>query len=400
MIQYFSTLTGRFILSALLMYLLMVPLLFFGVFYIVESNYQSNFVNQVRNDAFVFSSFTNSENSLKYHRIIIEDAVSSGRLLSAQIVDENKKTVYTWGAEPALNAQEEDFFFGEHNDNVFNIIVPRFDVNGNQVGAFVLSYDEQSTREQIYQAYYYGIYLTIAYIAITFTLTMLLGRQVTQPIHELREASHEISMGQYKKALNVKTGISDIQQLASTLEFMRHELVKKNSEMQHQAMHDSLTGLPNRLFLRQKIDQIMPENGENEQTIALLLIDLDRFKEINDTLGHLVGDEVLKISAERLQLSVRMSDMAVRLGGDEFAVVLPDINRENAMNIAQKISVRLQEPVLTGEHWLQVGASIGVALYPEHGENFKDIMHCADVAMYASKRKQEGGVTVYCEEIN
>jgi len=384
------------------MHLVMVPLLFGGVFYLVESNYQNHFVNQVRNDALILASFSESddENALEYQQKIIEDAVASGRLFAARILDEKNKVLRSWGGSQLLIKHDEDFFFGEHDDTVFNIIVPRYDVEGNLRGEMFLIYDEQPTREQIAQAYRYGIYLSIVYIVITFTLTTLLGRQVTSPMQKLRKASFDISMGHYGKALNVKTGIQDIQQLAQTLESMRYELVKKNNELEYSAMHDSLTGLPNRLLLRHRVDRALSGSDRHHSTMALLMIDLDRFKEINDTLGHLTGDEVLKIAAERLQSCVRQSDTAARLGGDEFAVILPDISSEDAIKIAQKVSDRLQEHLTIADNKLQVGASIGVALYPEHGKTFEDILHCADVAMYASKSDRRGSAVLYSEELD
>ncbi len=380
----------------------MVPLLFGGVLYLVESNYKNHFVNQVRNDALILASFSESQNehTLLYQQKIIEDAVESGRLLTAQIADENGKLLNSWGETELIENYEEDFFFAEHNDTVFNIIVPRYDSEGNTQGELFLSYDEQLTRDQISQTYIYGIYLSLAYISITFTLTILLGRQVTKPIQQLRKASFDISMGQYDRALNVKTGIQDIQQLARTLEHMRHELVMKNRELQYHAMHDHLTGLPNRLLLRHRIDQALSENSQNQKTMAILLIDLDHFKEINDTLGHKVGDEVLKISAERLQAGVRQSDTVARLGGDEFAIILPNIDRENAIKVSQKLAKVLKENFTIDSNEFQVGASIGVALHPEHGKSFEEVLHCADSAMYASKRKRQSGATLYDKQLD
>jgi len=400
--RYFFTLTGRFTLSAFMLHMVMMPLLFGGVLYMVQINYQNHFINQVRNDAFILASFSESldENALHFQQVITEDAVISGRLLSAQIINSQNKRLRSWGDPIAVSAFNEDFYFGEHGDTVYNIIVPRYDPTGNLLGELLLSYDEQPTREQIAQTYLNGLYLAIGYIAITFTLTLLLGRQVTIPIRQLREASGEITAGHYEKALQVKTSIRDINHLAETLEFMRHELVEKNTEMRYQAMHDHLTGLPNRLLLRHRIDHALADKGHRHQTIALLLIDLDRFKEINDTLGHLTGDEVLKQAAERLLTCIRQSDTAARLGGDEFAIILPSSDSDSAINTAQLVSQRLQEYFTVNDNKLQVGASIGIALYPEHGDHFEEILRCADIAMYASKRDRKGGTTLYKPELD
>lgn len=383
------------------MHLLMLPFLFIGVFYLVESSYKNNFIDQVRNDALILSSFNEYENeiNLQFQQNIIEDYITGGRLHSAQITNSENTVKHSWGEYTPPTEHKEDFFFGEHNDNVFNIIIPRYDSQGNIIGDLFLSYDEQPTNDQISQAYLYGFYLSFIYIFITFILSLILGRQITHPIQQLRDASFDISKGHYEKEMTVKTGIQDIQQLASTLESMRHELVEKSNEMKHQAMHDSLTGLPNRLLLRQHIEASLADNNGELNNMALLMIDLDRFKEINDTLGHLVGDEVLNISANRLQSNLRPGDLATRLGGDEFAIIISQINNETAVSIAQKISSRLQEPIHIENRELQVGASIGIALYPTPDDQFNHILRRADIAMYASKIKRDGEAILYSVEL-
>lgn len=395
----FYTLTGCFTLSALFIHMLMMPLLFAGVFYIVDSNYRNNFVNHVRNDALTLASISESQadNALLYQEKIIDDAIISGRLSSAKITNEENKILREWGDNSLTNNTDEDFFFGEHDDNVFNIIVPRYDTAGNIQGELLLSYDELPTKKEISQAYLYGFYLSITYIIITFFITVILGRRVTKPIKQLSDASKEISMGHYEKELVVESNIKDIQQLANTLEHMRFELVKKNNEMKHHAMHDGLTGLPNRLLLRERIDKII--TNKHTHTTALLMLDLDRFKEINDTLGHLVGDEVLKIASQRLLSCVRQSDTVSRLGGDEFALVLYKINDEKAMAIANTLSKKLRESFTVNDNELNVSASIGIALHPQHGKTFNEVLHCADIAMYASKLNRQGEAILYNEQL-
>jgi len=396
----FYTLTGCFTLSALFIHILMMPLLFAGVFYIVDSNYRNNFVNQVRNDALTLASISDSQNknALLFQEKIIDDAITSGRLFAAKITGDEKKILREWGYPSLIKNMDEDFFFGEHDDSVFNIIIPRYNSAGSRQGELFLSYDELPTKKEISQAYLYGLYLSIIYIVITFFITIILGRRVTKPIKQLSNASKEISMGNYEKELVVESNIKDIQQLANTLEHMRFELVKKNNEMEHHAMHDGLTGLPNRLLLRNRIDEIISNN--NTHTTALLMIDLDRFKEINDSLGHLVGDEVLKTASQRLLSYVRQSDTVSRLGGDEFAIILHQVSDEKAVEIANTLSKKLRESFTINGNELKVGASIGIALHPQHGKTFNEVLHCADIAMYASKSNRQGEAILYSEQLD
>jgi len=174
---------------------------------------------------------------------------------------------------------------------------------------------------------------------------------------------------------------------------MRHELVQKSNEMQYQAHHDHLTGLPNRVLLQKRVDAALKGARDEDHGMAFLLIDLDRFKEVNDTLGHLTGDAVLRLAAERIHSCVRETDTAARLGGDEFALLLPATGGGSAKAIARLVSERLQEDFNVSDHQFKLGASIGIALYPEHGDSYERILHCADIAMYSAKRKSNGAVT-------
>ena len=160
-------------------------------------------------------------------------------------------------------------------------------------------------------------------------------------------------------------------------------------ENRHQALHDALTGLPNRTLLYQRGDQII--TTWEEPRLAVLLIDLDRFKEVNDTLGHDCGDEILQQVAERMAREVRQGDMLARLGGDEFAVLLPDLRSPAAARqAATRILAALERPFNIRGFSVQLEASIGVALAPEHGTDIKHLLQRADVAMYEGKRNRSG----------
>ena len=161
---------------------------------------------------------------------------------------------------------------------------------------------------------------------------------------------------------------------------------RQAAENQHQALHDSLTGLPNRTLLRDRTGQAIRQADRELVPAALLLIDLDRFKEINDTLGHHYGDQLLIQVGERLQAGLREVDTVARLGGDEFAVLLPKIaTAEGAIVVAKKLQAALEEPFTIDDLTLDVEASIGLALYPDHGNDPDELLQRADIAMYAAK---------------
>ena len=175
------------------------------------------------------------------------------------------------------------------------------------------------------------------------------------------------------------------------------ERQRQHAFLEHQAMHDSLTGLPNRLLLKRRIESWHRDPEHEHGRSALLLIDLDRFKEINDTLGHQVGDVMLRTLAARLRDSLESGSAAVvcRLGGDEFAVWLAGIERrEDAERIARTILEVIHAPFDVEGTRLEISASIGIALCPDHAGDASDLLRYADVAMYAAKRLSSGW-TVY-----
>jgi diguanylate cyclase (GGDEF)-like protein len=159
-------------------------------------------------------------------------------------------------------------------------------------------------------------------------------------------------------------------------------------EIEHQALHDGLTGLPNRDLFRTRVEEALTAAKQRRTGVAVLLLDLDRFKEINDTLGHQSGDLLLQSLAARLATLIRATDTVARLGGDEFAVVSPGAgDADSAFALAERIRSGLEEPFSLGGLTLEIEASIGIALSPQHGEDVEALIRHADVAMYVGKKR-------------
>ncbi|WP_448641296.1 putative bifunctional diguanylate cyclase/phosphodiesterase [Geodermatophilus sp. URMC 63] len=168
-----------------------------------------------------------------------------------------------------------------------------------------------------------------------------------------------------------------------------------NRRIREAGLSDELTGLPNRRLLTDRLEQALLMGMRRGTTVGVLLIDLDRFKEVNDTLGHHYGDRLLTAVAERLRRSFRASDTVARLGGDEFAVVLPDVaGATAARTLAEKSLRALHEPLVVDGVSLSVDASVGVALAPQHGSDANELLRAADVAMYEAKENKRE-VAVY-----
>jgi diguanylate cyclase (GGDEF)-like protein len=172
-------------------------------------------------------------------------------------------------------------------------------------------------------------------------------------------------------------------------------LRKEAAEKEHQALHDSLTNLPNRLLFQKRVADALHQGRLRSSKAAIMLLDLDRFKEVNDTLGHHNGDLLLQEIGDRLRRILRAGDTVARLGGDEFAVLLPDLaGVEAAVAAADGIRHALERPFSIADVNLDIGCSVGVAMWPDHGDDATVLLQRADVAMYSAKNNQ-GGVQVY-----
>ena len=174
----------------------------------------------------------------------------------------------------------------------------------------------------------------------------------------------------------------------------RRERRRVEQRLAHLAYHDALTDLPNRLLLQDRLAQALPAASRANSALALLLLDLNGFKKINDTLGHHAGDRVLQCVASRIRGILRGADTVARLGGDEFAVVLPATDIDGALLTAQRILQEIEQPCVIEQQALSVRASLGIVSFPEHGRSAGTLLERADVAMYVAK--SDGvGIAVY-----
>jgi diguanylate cyclase (GGDEF)-like protein/PAS domain S-box-containing protein len=164
-------------------------------------------------------------------------------------------------------------------------------------------------------------------------------------------------------------------------------------ELEHQALHDSLTGLPNRSLFQNRIEHAIGAASRTETTFAVVLIDLDRFRDVNDTLGHLSGDRLLKEVGRRLRAAARGSDTVARLGGDEFGILAPGIaDADGALRLAEKLSLTVTRQMTIGDLDLEVEASVGIAIFPKHGIDAETLIRHADVAGGISKEAHQPAV--------
>jgi diguanylate cyclase (GGDEF)-like protein len=246
--------------------------------------------------------------------------------------------------------------------------------------------------------------MVLVFSAFAILLAILFARALTRPLHILADAATHFFSDRTLDPLPLKR-TDEIGVLARCFDRMRREihlqmdaLHDKQHELTHLASHDGLTGLPNRMLFMQKLQAAIDAALARDERLAVLFIDLNGFKQINDQYGHSVGDDVLAIVAQRLQHVLYAGDMVARLGGDEFIVLVRgERSSEAAAVIAARIVRALDEPVTIGDQPMTVGASIGISQFPSDGRSAEELLLNADAAMYAAKADGSGAWISYQE---
>lgn len=240
--------------------------------------------------------------------------------------------------------------------------------------------------------------LLVCLIVATW-LARRMHRDIVKPLRALAEVAHAVRRERAFHQRVAPTPIAELGELGDDFnalldefEGWQNHLRAQNATLAHQANHDPLTGLPNRAYFETRLAQALVNARETGTHVAVLYLDSDRFKDINDRMGHDAGDAVLVALGERLRQPLREGDLVARLGGDEFAVMLPGVRETaNAVRIAQAVLSTMDKPVtLPGGDKLSTTMSIGVAVYPEHAQDAPALLRAADVAMYQAKRAGSG----------
>lgn len=244
--------------------------------------------------------------------------------------------------------------------------------------------------------------LLIITVLILFTITgisvsiaFLTAKRIVQPIRHLTTLSQRVAAGDFSVNMPVK-GNDEISMLSQAFNIMIQELDEQRYELRSLANKDTLTQLPNRRQFEEHLSLLIKSCNRNEQSIAVIYLDLDQFKDTNDSFGHPAGDKLIKDVSVRLLKTVRKSDLVARLGGDEFAIILnPHKTRADTELVAKKILVELNKPFLIEKQQIFSGGSIGISIYPEHGRDATEIVKNADAAMYKAKNMGRNSYQFY-----
>jgi diguanylate cyclase (GGDEF)-like protein len=356
-----------------------------------------------------FALFTFEYDDLQTY---IEKIAEDPHVVKVLIIDRNQRVAASsnvsdiGSSAPQLNNTSYEYWLLKEVKNASGVL-----------GSVAINYSNAELIAAKKEVLFLGIRVALSGMTIIAIVGILTGYLLTRKLEVLSNAAQRIKEGH----LDVQTNLSGRDELAllgqtfdsmvtsfkvtiDKLHFGENELRKAHSELETRvdertlelatankelerlAMHDPLTNLPNRALLLLRLQQAIERSQHHKITFAMLMMDLDRFKEVNDTLGHDVGDELLVQVSNRVGNLLRKTDTVARIGGDEFAIILSDVTQEQAVSISEKIGVCLSSEFIVATHKFNIGCSIGVAMYPEHGVDSSALLKCADLAMYVAKR--------------
>jgi diguanylate cyclase (GGDEF)-like protein len=278
--------------------------------------------------------------------------------------------------------------------------------------AFVVYQEDELLAKSIDLGWTVTLITLTAILLATTILFGILKKQLITPIRKLSLAASEMGRGQVLVPIDIESN-DEIGELATTFREMGKNLNHYHEQVRYVAYHDSLTGLPNRAMFKDYLNRATAEARRDMQGLAILFVDLDNFKRINDTLGHQSGDKLLETFADRLSKHLRETDVVshssqeeasrvvARLAGDEFIILLPRTSGPvEAQKVADRILKSLAEPFVVSMQELYVSASIGIAMYPEDGETAGELLKNADIAMYHAKKLGRNNFQYYSKKLN
>lgn len=390
---------------------------------IQEMRYDSNYLGTLlqKNLSDLVSSYAINEydklifNSIQHRdnfAIIVED-YNMGKILgkksyvSGKIRDTDWKII-EYDHENNLHKQQ---VAASYYSDSYAITAP----SGDKIGTISIHISDRSMNEELNKIISETVQSTLLISTILIVLLFIIIRFfILKPLSNIIATlnnsdadglPHELipddgSLEIFALANTMNKMVSSIRDSNIMLKEQHKKLLEQKKNLNYQASHDRLTGLANHYLFDNRLQQGIRKSKRNATKIALLIIDLDHFKEINDSYGHKTGDKILKIAAQRLNEIIRKEDTLARLGGDEFTIITEDSKQgQNASLLATKILKVLKKPITLNANTFYVGSSIGISFYPDNGESSEDLLKYADAAMYKAKDEGRNNFQYYNTEM-
>ncbi|PGX78832.1 EAL domain-containing protein [Priestia megaterium] len=310
--------------------------------------------------------------------------------------------------QEVLKTGKSQSYLAEINHKkVLKTLVP---IKEKNTPAYVIGvvYDYGLIEKELQQELIKHLLLSLPFIFIVLIISFIFSTSITRPIKHIMEHVNQIAKGNFGKVLNTRRKdelgglVANINHLSHFLKTYVDDLKKSQEESEYHAYHDFLTGLPNRRYFKEQLNRRLIESKEKSiRHVAVLFMDIDRFKDINDTLGHSKGDQLIQLIANRIKECLPSANsFLTRQGGDEFVILFSDFTPEEVKGITEKIMAYVQQPCYIDNDEVFVSISSGLSFYPEHSTNLDTLITYADVAMYASKRQGGSKVSIYHDSLN
>lgn len=271
-------------------------------------------------------------------------------------------------------------------DSLYIVSIPWQDKVKQMAGKIIIGYDKTSVSRYENTVKLTTTILLIIYVLCTFGILFYLKHTLVNPLGSLRQYSHEIASGELDVHFDVKSNLPEVMGLAADLEEMRGELMQQAESLKYDALHDKLTGLPNRGATEEELEREQARSKRTEQNYTVILFDIDHFKHVNDNYGHSVGDDVLIEISKTAKNFLRDGDIVGRWGGEEFLCVLPEMTMEQSMIVADRLRTTIHKTVIHSDgRELTISVSMGVASFSD-GDSCDEIVKMADARLYEAKR--------------
>ncbi len=334
---------------------------------------------------------------------VLADLRNNAAIMNAIIYTDNGELFATYKNQTARNVSypvaPEEYHY-EFKDRQLSLSQIIEDSNG-KLGSIYLEANLDGLYAQIYKNIQVTVAIVLVALFLCYFMSSRLQRLISRPIYELSETTQTIRKSQDYSVRVDRDDYIEIRHLCDSFNSMLDQIQSREESLRQLASYDSLTKLPNRKFFLDLLSKALSRGKRRSHRHAVLFLDLDRFKHINDSLGHSAGDELLTLVAKRLLIILRGEDTISRLGGDEYTILLQEITgTHQAAEIANRILEVMNEPFHIQGHSVVIAPSIGIVIYPDHGTTYEELIKNADTAMYQAKHAGGNNYRFFSEDMN